>query len=443
MARYMFFVGTRPEIIKAAPVIKALARRGEDVEIVHVGQHYDRELGWIFFEEFRLPKPRYELGVGSGSQGRQTGETIIRAERVIGRALPDVTLAVGDTNSVLGVALASVKLGVPFAHVEAGLRSFDMTMPEEINRRLADHVASANFAPSSRAYSNLLEEGLDPERVWLTGNTIVDAVKQMIRRALRESKIDEKLGIAGEMSVLVTVHRRENVDEPARLSQIASALADLDDVTVVWPMHPRTRAALSSYGLLDVVRASRHIKVTKPLGYLDFLKLLNSSTVVATDSGGVQEEAITLGVPCVILRDNTERPELIEAGVGVLAGANRAAILDNIRRMLYMRRRIRIEENPFGDGRAGERIARILTSVNPRDLRPTSPRYEEGAPVYAVAVAHRRVDASSLRRVGVKILGVYRRGTLCYDEQILVGDAVKILGEKSRVREALRLLGGV
>jgi len=442
----LFFVGTRPEIIKAAPVIHSLGRRGIPVDLVHVGQHYDRELSRVFLDEFRLPEPAAELGVGSGSHAYQTAETMMRAEEVLGEFLPEAVLAVGDTNAVLGTALACTKLGIPFLHVEAGLRSFDLTMPEEINRRVADHLAALNFAPTARAVENLLNEGIPPSKVRLTGNTVVDAVHTMLPVARERSKILRKLRVdSSKLTLLVTVHRRENLERPERLAGIVNALLELEEALVVWPVHPHAARVLRERGLLDDLVRAPHVKVIKPLGYLDFLNLLSASTAVATDSGGVQEEAFTLGVPCAILRDNTERPEIVELGGGLIVGAHSGRIVKAVRDFFYRsswRRGARRAGNPFGDGRAGERIAEIVAATNMEDLQPLSPYFEEGAPLYAVVRVGGRVEGRTVGQVqeefGLKVVAVYGRdGRAGYPEADRIlssGETLKVLGERRFVK---------
>ncbi len=438
----LFFVGTRPEIIKAAPVIHALQKRGLPVDIVHVGQHYDRELSRVFLDEFRLPEPVAELGVGSGSHAYQTAETIVRAEEILGELLPEAVLAVGDTNAVLGTALACTKLGIPFLHIEAGLRSFDYTMPEELNRRVADHLAALNFAPTRRAVENLLNEGIPPSRVKLTGNTVVDAVKTMLPVAREKSKILKKLRVdPSKLNLLVTVHRRENLEHSERLAGIVQALLELDEAQVVWPVHPHAARVLRERNLLNDLLRAPHVKLTKPLGYLDFLTLLHSATAVATDSGGVQEEALTLGVPCAVLRDNTERPEIVELGAGLVVGAHPGRIVKALRDFFYnpvWKRRVRKVTNPFGDGRAGDRIAEIVASIDLSKLEPKSPKFEEGAPVYAIVPVRGRLEGMLVSQVeqsmNVIVVAVYdRKGRTDYphpNRELRGGEMLKVLGER-------------
>ena len=354
--RVLSVVSTRPELIKMAPVLKALARRrrsGVESVFVTTGQHYDQELFGVFVRELGLPQPDENLAVGSGSQAFQTGESVKRIERVITKYAPNVVLAEGDTNSVLAAALAAQKLSVPFGHVEAGLRSFDRTMPEEINRIAADHCAELLFAPTERSALNLLLEDVPKNKVFITGNTIVDAVKQNLPLARKRSKIRSSLP---PKYYLLTLHRKENTDSPQRLKAIFSAVGRLG-APVVFPMHPRTKKFVAKYGV-----ALKNVLVVPPLGYFDFLAAEEGAKAILTDSGGVQEEACVLGKRCVVLRENTERPEALGANC-VLAGTDARRIIAESRKPASR------GACPFGDGKAGERIVSILLG---NDLRVES-----------------------------------------------------------------------
>jgi UDP-N-acetylglucosamine 2-epimerase (non-hydrolysing) len=350
-------LGTRPEIIKMSPIVRVLQRKGLDFFILHTGQHYSYNMDQVFFEQLKLPQPKYNLKVGSGTHAEETGRMMIGIERVLVEEKPDVVLVEGDTNTVLAGALASVKVGVPVGHVEAGLRSFDRGMPEEINRVVADHVSHLLFAPTERAKENLLREGVDDGKVFVTGNTIVDAVYQNLK--LAESGLGgsvlERLGVADGDYFLATVHRQENVDDPRRFKGIVDGLKLVQEyfgLPVIYPIHPRSRRRMKEYGL-----DPGKLVLTEPLDYLSFLFLESRAKLIFTDSGGVQEEACILRVPCVTLRDNTERPETLEVGANTLAGADPQRILEKARTMIEVGRGW---SNPFGDGRAGERIVGIL-----------------------------------------------------------------------------------
>jgi len=451
LPRLLFFVGTRPEIIKAAPLFHALRKSSEvQVDLVHTGQHYDWNMSGVFIEELGLPAPLHHLGVGSGSQPFQVHKIIERAEEIVGTHLPDAILAVGDTNSTIAVAILSSKMDIPFIHIEAGLRSFDLTMPEEINRRVADHVASLNFAPTERAASNLLNEGYPPERTFVTGNTVVDAVLKMLPKARAQSKILKRLRIDPSKFLLtVTIHRRENADNPERLESIINALIELKEVQIVWPLHPRTKGSMEKADLLKRLYTARHIKVTDPLSYLDFLKLLDSSTVVATDSGGVQEEAATLKIPCVVLRDSTERPEIIDEGIGKMAGADDLRIKRYVRDFLYneaLIERVKRAPNPFGDGSASIRISEILLNwLEKEKIALSSPRFDSGAPTYAAFIVNEEMSGHTVQDVEkglVKIVSIYREdGGFIRPRAELTLKArqiIRVLGEKPLMSEFRR-----
>ncbi len=294
---------------------------------------------------------------------------IVGIERVLIDEKPDMIMIQGDTNAVLAGALVASKLHIPVGHVEAGLRSYDKTMPEEINRVVADVCSKLYFAPTEDSAINLLFEGINPHDVFITGNTIVDACMRNLEIAKRRSKISSKLDLAGDI-LAVTVHRAENVDNKERLRGITDALAELDDLNIIFPVHPRTDKNLKKFGFYKKLDEASHIKMIKPLGYLDFLLLLSYSKLVMTDSGGVQEEAITLGIPCMTLRYNTERPETIKAGGNILVGTKKDRIIDVAEKILNDQStydKMKAAPNPYGDGLASKRI-----------VNKTLQRYHEG-----------------------------------------------------------------
>ena len=363
MVLIIIVAGTRPEFIKLVPIIRNSKRLKGYYTFIWSGQHYDYELSRVFFEEFGGLEPDYDLSVGSDSQGVQTAKIIQGVEGVLKRfSTPGIVVAVGDTNTVLGATLAAVKASWVFAHVEAGLRSFYRFMPEEINRVVADHVANVLFAPSIQAVLNLLYEGIDPWRIFLTGNTIVDAVRMILTRIEKErSKVLAEVGIE-EPYALVTLHRAENVDYVDRLGKILKGLQRVSkEIRLVFPIHPRTQKKVKEFGLENILKG---LKVVKPLGYVEFLSLLSGAEMVFTDSGGVQEEAFTLGIPCITLRRNTERPETVWLGGNILVGDDPERIVGAYRYVVEHRekivRRVRNVENPYGDGKAGKRIAALL-----------------------------------------------------------------------------------
>ena len=348
-------VGTRPEIIKMAPIVRACVSRGAPYRLLHTGQHYSFEMDGVFFRELELPAPHDNLEVGSGSQAYQIGAIVTGITPIFERERPDVVLVEGDTNSVLAAGLAAHKLGIRVGHVEAGLRSYDRTMPEEINRILTDHLADHLFAPTENARRILIGEGIGDGRIHVTGNTVVDEVLRQRERA-RTPGLLARFGVTAGRYALATVHRAENVEQEPRLRGIFAGLAEAGralDMPVLAALHPRTTKKLDALGMsVDGV-----VRRLPPLGYLEFLGLHADAALMLTDSGGLQEEACCLKVPCVTLRDNTERPESVEAGANVLAGAERDRIVACARAMAA---KPRDWPNPFGDGKSGERIVGIL-----------------------------------------------------------------------------------
>jgi len=309
----------------------------------------------VFFEQLELPEADFNLDVGSGTHAEQTGKMLIGTERILTRQKPEVVLVEGDTNTVLAGALAAVKVGIKVGHVEAGLRSHDRQMPEEINRILADHISDFLFAPTTKSKELLLHEGISKDKIFMTGNTIVDAVYQNLHIAERKTGIFNDLGLKARDYFLVTVHRQENVDNVERFRNILEGLRKVHEKfgsPVVYPIHPRARKQLNEIGL-----KVKGVKLVEPFDYMSFLQLENNARLVLTDSGGVQEEACILHVPCVTLRDNTERPETIEVESNVLAGTDPNSIGKKVELMLGKKRQWR---NPFGDGKAAQRIIRIV-----------------------------------------------------------------------------------
>ncbi len=348
-------LGTRPEIIKMAPIIRECERLKIDFFILHSGQHYSYEMDQTFFKQLELPEARYNLDVGSGDHGEQTGKALHGIEKVLIDEKPDFTLVEGDTNTVLAGSLAASKLRLPVGHVEAGLRSYDRDMPEETNRIVADHISDYLFAPTPTSKQNLLKEGLDEKRIHVTGNTIVDAVHQNLEIAEKESGAIEDLGLTSGGYFLATVHRQENTDNVERLRNILDGLELVSREhckPVVYPVHPRAKKRIDEFHL-DYTG----LKCVDPVDYLAFLRLIGEASLVLTDSGGVQEESCILGVRCVTLRDNTERPETIEVGANLLAGTRPASILEHVQKSLENPTGW---ENPFGDGRSGRKIIDIL-----------------------------------------------------------------------------------
>jgi UDP-N-acetylglucosamine 2-epimerase (non-hydrolysing) len=346
--------------MKIAPIMAAMRRIPDRFEqtLVHTGQHYDENMSRVFFEELGLPRPDLNLGVGSGTHGWQTAQVMLGFEPVVTEINPDWIVVVGDVNSTLACALVAGKLGVPVAHVEAGLRSFDRTMPEEINRLLTDQLSEMLFTPSRGAGLNLLREGIRKEKIHFVGNVMIDTLVRL--RPSAESRWpDLRRRFDLDSYVLVTLHRPRNVDRPQTLAAILAALADVSrEVQVLFPAHPRTRESMLRYGLTP---AGTGVRLIEPLGYLDFLALQIHAALVLTDSGGIQEETTYLGVPCLTVRPNTERPVTVEQGTNELVGSGREELVEKIR--------IRLQEKggesnpPDGwDGNAAERIVAVMAA---------------------------------------------------------------------------------
>lgn len=354
--RIAIILGTRPEIIKFSPIIRECTRVSQDFFVLHTGQHYSYSMDRVFFEQLELPKANYNLDVGSGTHAEQTGKILIGTEKILLEEKPDIVLVEGDTNTVLAGALAAVKLGVKVGHVEAGLRSYDRQMPEEINRILTDHCSDLLFAPTSKSKQTLLNEGIPENKIFVTGNTIVDAVYQNLDISKKKRNVKARLDLEKKTYLLATVHRQENVDNEQRFKGILKGLELVQKQTgfpVIYPVHPRAKKQLRTLRI-----RARGIKTVQPLDYLNFLRLESEAKLVLTDSGGVQEEACILGVPCVTLRYNTERPETLEVGANILAGTDPSQILEKTELMLNTKNRWK---NPFGDGKAGKKIVQTLT----------------------------------------------------------------------------------
>jgi len=346
-------VGARPQFIKCAPVSRELRKEHDEI-LVHTGQHYDHGMSEVFFEELAIPKPDYNLGIGSGTHGHQTGAMLGAIEDVLEEEEPDVVLVYGDTNSTLAGALAAAKLHIPVAHVEAGLRSFDRRMPEEVNRVLTDHCSDLLFCPTETAARNLAAEGI-MEGVFLVGDVMLDAMEYNRAVAEERSRILEDADVRPGEYLVVTVHRPSNTDSRENMAAILGALAEAGR-PAVFPVHPRTRRYLGEYGLLAAM--PENVRVTEPLGYLDMIRLMAHAAKILTDSGGVQKEAYMLGVPCITLRENTEWVETVEAGWNVLVGADRGEIVAMIRGFAPAG-----DQPPlFGDGRAAPGIAKVIRS---------------------------------------------------------------------------------
>ncbi|BDG09914.1 non-hydrolyzing UDP-N-acetylglucosamine 2-epimerase [Anaeromyxobacter paludicola] len=350
-------VGTRPNFMKVAPVMRACAARGLEQRLVHTGQHYDARMSDVFFEDLGLPPPDLHLGVGSGSHAAMTARCMLAFEEALGRLPPpDWVVVPGDVNSTLAAALVAVKAGIRVAHLEAGLRSFDRTMPEELNRVATDHLADLLLTPSPDADRNLAREGIPAARVARVGNVMIDSLLASLPAA-RAREVPERLGLARGGYAVLTLHRPSNVDDPAVLARLLSALARVAArVPVVFPVHPRTRARLEVPGLAGLAGA---LRLVEPQGYLDFLSLTSGAALLLTDSGGLQEEATGLGVPCLTLRENTERPITVDEGTNTVVGTDPVAIVREAEAALDGRGK-RGRRPELWDGRAAERVVDAL-----------------------------------------------------------------------------------
>jgi UDP-N-acetylglucosamine 2-epimerase (non-hydrolysing) len=353
----MVVVGTRPEIIKMAPVIRALKKSKIPFQFVHCGQHYDYNMSQQFIEDLELPPPEYSFEVRVSSPGEQTARIISHMDKLLKKTTPSAVLVEGDTNTVLAAALAANKRGIPVGHVEAGLRSFDLRMPEEHNRRLTDHISAFLFAPTVRSETNLRNENVWG-RIYVTGNTVIDAVNQHLPIAERKSGILKKIRF--KKFALATAHRAENVDDLEVLRNLMSVFAQ-SPIPVVYPMHPRTKKRLREQGMYAQIKCNRNIQILPPQGYLDFLILMRKSELIITDSGGIQEEATAPAIrkPVLVVRLSTERPEAVEAGFAEVVGTDKEKALKAIEKAIAKRRELPTE-SPFGDGTAAEKIAKII-----------------------------------------------------------------------------------
>lgn len=346
-------IGARPQFIKAAPVSKALREKNTE-KIIHTGQHYDENMSKIFFDELNIPRPDYNLNVGSGNHGYQTGMMLTKIEEILLDVKPDALLVYGDTNSTLAGALAASKQLVPVIHIEAGLRSFNMSMPEEQNRILTDHISSVLYCPTDAAVVNLKNEGIK-NNVLKVGDVMLDATLHFKGIASESSTIISKLGLSGKDFILTTIHRAENTNDRTKLTNIISALNQCG-VNVILPLHPRTRKFIDEYG----IKAEDNIIITDPVGYIDMIQLEMNARKIVTDSGGVQKEAFFLNKPCITMREETEWVETVQNGWNVLVGSDKEKIIDAILNFVPVEK----QRDLFGDGNASIVIAETLSNMN-------------------------------------------------------------------------------
>ncbi len=363
MIKVLNIVGARPNFMKIAPIFAEMERRPAEFEplIVHTGQHYDEKMSKAFFDDLGMPKPDVYLGIGSGSHAAQTANVMLEFEPVVLEHKPDWVVVVGDVNSTIACALVCSKLGIKVAHVEAGLRSFDRSMPEEINRILTDSISDLLLTPSPDGNENLAKEGIPAEKIRLVGNVMIDSLQQHLEIANR-STIREDLGVVERQYAVTTLHRPSNVDIPETLEPIINVLIKISEkIPIVFPVHPRTASKIEEFGYTERIENS-NIKLVEPLGYLDFLRLFSGARVMLTDSGGIQEETTALGIPCLTLRENTERPITIEMGTNRLVGVDTQLIMNSALEIIeggYDASSAKIP--PLWDGKTAGRICDALS----------------------------------------------------------------------------------
>ncbi len=364
MLKVINVVGARPNFMKVAPIVEAMKRSEREFAplVVHTGQHYDSMMSDAFFRDLNLPRPDRHLDVGSGSHAAQTAAVMERFEPVVLQEKPDWVVVVGDVNSTLACALVCVKLGIKVAHVEAGLRSRDRTMPEEINRLLTDQIADLLFTPSQDADENLRKEGIPEERIRFVGNVMIDSLFKHLGSS-KDSAIRETLGLSNTDYAVLTLHRPSNVDEPEIFSRILDAVTEISSrLPVVFPIHPRTRKMLADCGLAERLENANGIRLIEPVGYIDFLSLYSQARLVLTDSGGIQEETTVLGIPCLTLRENTERPVTVAMGTNTIVGTDRSRITNAALAAINGPKSREHKVPPLWDGHTADRIVAALSS---------------------------------------------------------------------------------
>ncbi len=354
-------VGARPNFMKIAPIQRVMsAYKNIETRLVHTGQHYDERMSKLFFEDLQLPKPDVYLNVGSGSHAVQTAKVMMEFEQVLLAEKPDLVVVVGDVNSTAACSIVAAKLGVKVAHVEAGLRSFDRTMPEEINRILTDAISDFLFVTEQSGLMHLKNEGINDSKVHFVGNVMIDSLVYFLEKA-RQSKIMSDLKLDPKNFALVTLHRPSNVDNKDHFLNLLHAFEVIEkDINIIFPIHPRSRKMIESFGLQDKIDRMKNLMLLEPLGYLDFMNLMQNARLVLTDSGGIQEETTYLGTPCITLRENTERPVTIEVGTNVMVGNDKNRIIEEAQKVISGNgKHGRIPD--LWDGKAAERIVKILT----------------------------------------------------------------------------------
>ena len=366
MVKLICIVGARPNFMKAAPIIHQLKKNGSSMNIkaklVHTGQHYDKVMSQVFFKDLRLSQPDIYLGVGSDSQAGQTARVMIKLEPVLLKEKPDLVMVVGDVNSTLAGALTAAKLNIPIAHIEAGLRSFDRTMPEEINRIVTDRLSDFLFTTCQDANLNLSREGISKNKIYFTGNVMIDTLLSL-KSKVKSLKTWDKLGLRQNNYALLTLHRPENVDNQKALKRILAALQEIQKyIKIIFPLHPRTEKNIKKFGLNRKIKNLKNLICLKPIRYLSFLNLMMNAKLVLTDSGGIQEETTVLGIPCLTLRKNTERPVTVTKGTNMVVGTNPTRILKETLKVIRGKGKTgRIPK--FWDGRTAQRIVKILEKI--------------------------------------------------------------------------------
>ena len=353
-------VGARPNFMKIAPIQREMEKHSAlEPLIIHTGQHYDEKMSKFFFDDLELPRPARYLHVGSATHAQQTARVMVEFEKVVEEEKPDLVLVVGDVNSTAACSLVSAKMGVKIAHVEAGLRSFDRRMPEEINRLVTDTLSDYLFVTEQSGLDNLRHEGIADEKVFFTGNVMIDSLVYFLEKA-RTSDILQRLNINGDTYALVTLHRPSNVDVKENFEKLLNAFSQIEkDLKIVFPIHPRSRKMLSNFGLDNRIAEMKNLVLLDPIGYLDFMKLMQDARLILTDSGGIQEESTYLGIPCITLRENTERPVTIEVGTNILVGSDTELVVKEAKKILSgQAKKGRIPD--LWDGHAAERIVEII-----------------------------------------------------------------------------------
>jgi UDP-N-acetylglucosamine 2-epimerase (non-hydrolysing) len=361
MKRILNVVGARPNFMKIAPIQRQMLMHNSKLEpiLIHTGQHYDDRMSKLFFEDLQLPEPQYYLGVGSGSHAEQTAKIMMEFEKVCEKMKPDLVVVVGDVNSTAACSMVASKLWIPIAHVEAGLRSFDRKMPEEINRLVTDALSEYLFTTEKSGNENLQNEGISPTKIHFVGNVMIDSLVYFLEKA-EDSNIFADLKIKALEYVLVTLHRPSNVDDTENLDKILSAFEIIQkEIPIIFPIHPRTQKNISAFGWESRVGKLKNLKLLPPIGYLDFLKLEKECKFVLTDSGGIQEETTYLGIPCLTLRENTERPVTVKLGTNEVVGTDTAKIIKDTRLILDGRWK-KGSVPPLWDGQAASRITKII-----------------------------------------------------------------------------------